>query len=88
MLEGCVKYLNRNIKQTIPTLIKEGVTAFSDDEKANNNNALELVLNASHPSFKTQSASTSECPDEIYALNQTSDLLASLDVSILSQMII
>ena len=37
-----MKYFNRN-KQTILTLIKEGVTAFSDDEKANNN-YVELVL--------------------------------------------
>ena len=77
-----MKYLNRN-KQAIPTLVKEGVTAFSDDEKVNMLNLFfSSCFNASHPLLESQSASTSECPDEILCCeSEVCDLLASLDVS-------
>ena len=77
-----MKCLNKN-KQAIPTLTKEGVVAYSDEDKASMlNSFFSSCFNASHPPLKVQSVSTPRCPGELLCIeSEVCDLLASLDVS-------
>ena len=77
-----MKCLNKN-KQAIPTLTKEGVVAYSDEDKASMlNSFFSSCFNTSHPPLEVQSVSTPRCPGEILCTeSEVCDLLASLDVS-------
>ena len=77
-----VKVLNRN-KQAIPTLMKDGVMAYSDSDKANMLNSFYCsCFNMSHPPLDVHSDSTQCCPDEILCSeSEVCELLMSLDVS-------